>query len=130
MMLGAVKWVRDLPFHVVVTALAKEEDDDTGQTHYWPMLQGRGVMKQLPGIFDHVFCGIRVTDGDRDKPTVTRYIVTDEVRGWHGKARDPRHRLKAVERTGDITELFRAMSMSDEEFKKKSKIQPTRTEDE
>ena len=41
MMLGAVKWVRDLPFHVVVSALAKEEDDDNGQTHYWPMLELR-----------------------------------------------------------------------------------------
>ncbi|MDG1415950.1 MAG: AAA family ATPase [Alphaproteobacteria bacterium] len=130
MMLGAVKWVRDLPFHVVVTSLAKEENDDNGQTHYWPMLQGKGVMKQLPGIFDHVFCGIRVTSGDRENPMVTRYVVTDEVRGWHGKARDPRHRLKPVEKTGNITDLFRAMSMSDEEFKKQqTKIQPTRTED-
>lgn len=116
LMLGAVKWVRDLPYHVVVTALAKEQEDDNGQTHYWPMVQGSAVMKQLPGIFDHVFCGVRVTSGDKDKPSVTRYVVTDEVRGWHGKARDPRKRLKPIEQTSDVTALFEKMSMSDDDL--------------
>jgi hypothetical protein len=120
-MLGACKWVRDLPYHVLVTALAKEENDDNGGTDYWPMVKGNAVGKQLPGIFDNVLCGVRVTSGDRTTPKVDRYVITDEVRGWHGKVRDPRRRLKPVERFGDhvdITELFERMSMPDSEHEK------------
>lgn len=71
-MLGALKWVRDLPYHVVVTALAKEGKDDNGDQDYWPHIQGNAVQKQVGGIFDHVFCGVRVTDGDRHQRVRSR----------------------------------------------------------
>ena len=112
-MIGTVKWIRDLPYHVLVTALAKEEQDDNGKTTYWPMVQGSKVAKQLPGIFDNVFCGIRRTAGEGNDLRVSRYIVTEEVGGWHGKVRDPNRRLRPVERGGDMTELLSRMELSD-----------------
>lgn len=117
-MLGFCKWLRDRPYHVLVTALAKEETDDNGGTDYWPAVKGNAVGKQLPGIFDNVLCGVRVTSGDRTTPKVERYIVTEEVKGWHGKVRDPRRRLKAVEKVSDVTELFARMEMPESEHEK------------
>ena len=110
LMLGSVKWIRDLPYNVVVTALAKEETNDNGETDYWAMIKGASVQKQLPAIFDNVLCGVRTTDGDRTDPKVERYLVTDEVRGWKGKVRDPNRKIGAVMRTADITDLFKLMN--------------------
>lgn len=62
-------------------------------------------------------CGVRTTEADDSgRPRVKRYIVTDEVSGWHGKTRDPRGRIEAYEACDNITSLFDRMSMSDEEF--------------
>ena len=109
-MLGALKSFRDLPVHVYVTCLAKEEKDANDMTHYWPLVKGASVSKHVPALFDHVLCGVRVTDtNDQGKPKVSRYIVTDEVSGWHGKTRDPRNRLKAYELCSDVTDLLDRM---------------------
>ena len=79
-------------------------------THYWPLVKGASVSKHVPALFDHVLCGVRVTDtNDQGKPKVSRYIVTDEVSGWHGKTRDPRNRLKAYELCSDVTDLLDRM---------------------
>jgi hypothetical protein len=119
LMLGTMKWIRDLPYHVYVTSLAKEETDANDATHYWPLVKGQAVAKHLPAIFDHVFCGVRVTEKtDAGVPRVVRYVVTDEVSGWHGKVRDPKHRLKPYEQCNDITALLERMVMSDEQFEK------------
>lgn len=121
-MLGVVKWFRDLPYHVLVTALAKEETDENGRTDYWPMVAGKAITRQLPGIFDNVFCGVRVSEtayDEKGRPRgvkVKRWIVTDEYNGWHGKVRDPRRRLKAVENGGNIADLFARMELADDEF--------------
>lgn len=121
-MLGVVKWFRDLPYHVLVTALAKEETDENGRTEYWPMVAGKAVTRQLPGIFDNVFCGVRHSETAYDENgrprgvKVRRWIVTDEYNGWHGKVRDPRRRLKAVENSSNIAELFTRMEMPEEAF--------------
>ena len=105
--------------HYLVTALAKENQDDNGNTEYWPMIDGKSSMQQLPGIFDCVFCGVRHTSGNQsDGQKVVRYVVTEEVRGWKGKVRDEKRRLKAVEQTGNIVDLFKRMDMSDEDFEK------------
>ena len=88
-LLGALKWFRDLPVHVYVSCLAKEEKDANDVTQYWPLVKGNAVAKHVPAIFDHVMCGVRTTEKtDGGHPKVRRYIVTDEVSGWHGKARD------------------------------------------
>ena len=116
MMLGALKAVRDLPVHVYVTCLAKEEKDANDMTHYWPLVKGQAVSKHVPALFDHVLCGVRTTEpNDQGKPKVQRYIVTDEVSGWHGKTRDPRNRLKAYEKSDDVTELLARMSAPEDE---------------
>tara|TARA_R110002074_G_scaffold39639_3_gene106453 strand:+ start:750 stop:1553 length:804 start_codon:yes stop_codon:yes gene_type:complete len=121
-MIGVCKAIRDLPMHVLVTALAKESQDEEGMNQYWPMVAGKQVQMQLPGIFDCVFCGIRTTTGNaKDGVKVERFIVTDEVRGWHGKVRDEKRRLKSVETEADLTKLFARMDMSDEDFNKFSK---------
>ena len=118
-LIGACKAIRDMPMHVLVTALAKENQDDNGNVEYWPMVGGKATMQQLPGIFDCVFCGVRSTSGDRDSgQQVVRYVVTEEVRGWKGKVRDEKRRLKAVEKTSNIVELFKRMDMEDDEFQK------------
>jgi hypothetical protein len=118
-LIGACKWVRDLPMHVVVTALAKENQNENGDPEFWPMVAGKQVQTQLPGIFDAVFCGVRKTTGDEKSGLrIERFIVTDEVRGWHGKVRDENRRLRNVERASDVTELFARMDMDDEEYAK------------
>lgn len=116
LMIGALKWIRDLDMHVVCTCLLSEEEDDNGLTTYWPMVKGSKVAKQIPALFDHVLCGIRHTDGDRTSPKVTRYLATDQVRGYYAKARDPRQRLKPIEKCDDITKLFAKMALSDGEW--------------
>ena len=115
---SALKWIRDLPYHVLVTALAKESTNDNGSVEYWPNVPGNAVGRKLPGLFDNVLCGVRVTTGDRTSPEIRRYIVTEEVRGWHGKVRDPRQRLKPIEDADNIAELLSRIKMSDDAFKK------------
>lgn len=112
-LIGALKWVRDLDYHVLMTALAKEEADDNGKQHYWPMVQGKGVMKQIPGMFDNVFCGVRTTTEDpaTGKPRITRKFITEEVNGWHGKSRDPFGVIDDVEETADITDIFKKLKV-------------------
>jgi hypothetical protein len=54
---------------------------------------------------------VRVTEkSDNGHPRVRRYIVTDEISGWHGKARDPRNTLKAFEECDNVTELLAKMA--------------------
>lgn len=114
--IGACKYIRDMPMHVIVTALAKEEQDENGNTNHWPMIKGRGIQKQLPGIFDCVLCGVRATSGDQNNPGIMRYVVTEEMRGWHGKVRDEKRRLSPFELEGNIVNLFRRMDMPDTEY--------------
>lgn len=109
-MLGILKIIRDLPVHVVVTSLAKEETDENGVTTYWPLVPGSAVAKQLPGLFDHVFGLVRATDGGKDAPIVRRFIVTDHVRGWVCKTRDPYSRVPAYMETSDITKILDLVS--------------------
>ncbi len=121
LMLGALKWVRDLPYHVYVSALAKEEKDANDVTQYWVLVKGASVSKHVPALFDHVFCGVRTTEKtDNGLPKVRRYVVTDEVSGWHGKTRDPRNLLAPFEEVDDITELLARMSAPAENSKTKS----------
>lgn len=116
-LIGALKWIRDLPMHVYVSCLAKEETDANGVTHYWPMVKGQSVSKQIPAIFDHVLCGVRKSEVDSTGvPRVRRYIVTDEISGWHGKVRDPLRRVRPYEECADITSLLHRMTMPAEEF--------------
>ncbi|MBW3783717.1 AAA family ATPase [Aeromonas veronii] len=113
-MLAALKWLRDKPYHILVTALVEEDtegDDLNGPTvtNYWPLVKGNRVSRQIPGIFDNVFAGLRlVTENPENKanPTIRRFVITDEVRGYHGKTRDPKRTLKAVEECDDITLLL------------------------
>jgi hypothetical protein len=110
LMMGALKWVRDLPMHVYVTALAMDETDDNDKTHYWPHVHSKKLAKQVPGLFDHVLCGLRETVKDADGTAkVHRSFVTDQVNGWHGKVRDPLNRIRAVEKTARVTDLLLRM---------------------
>ena len=100
-----------MPVHVYVSCLAKEEKDANDVTQYWPLVKGNAVAKHVPAIFDHVMCGVRTTEKtDGGHPKVRRYIVTDEVSGWHGKARDPRNVLKPFEECDNVTDLLAKMA--------------------
>ena len=113
----ALKWVRDLPYHVLITCLATEEQDDNGQTHYWPMLVQNKVQKMVPALYDHVFCLVQATqDNGEGKTKVKRFLVTDNVNGWHGKTRDPHRRLQPYEDCDDVTELLRRVYMTPAEY--------------
>jgi len=117
-MTSVLKSIRDLPFHVYITCLAKEEKTPNDTIEYWPHVPGQAVGKKIPALFDHVLCGVRVTEkDDKGIPKVKRYIATDEVSGWHGKTRDPRQRLQAYEECDDVTALLSRIAMTDEEFK-------------
>ena len=126
-MIGALKWIRDLDMHVVCTCLLAEEEDDNGQTTYWPMVKGGKVSKQIPALFDHVFCGKRHTEEENGVLTVTRYLATDQVKGYYAKARDPRQRLRPIEKCDDITVLFSKMQMTDAEWAKQQLKQTDNT---
>lgn len=119
-LIGACKAIRDMNMHVVVTALAKENVDENGNNEYWPMVAGKATMQQLPGIFDCVFCGVRAYVEQDGRQKVVRYIITDEVRGWHGKVRDEHRVIKPIEKTGNIVELLARL---DGEYDEKSKEQ-------
>jgi hypothetical protein len=119
-MIGAMKWLRDRPMHVLMTSLAAEETDDNGRTHYWPLVKGAKVSKQIPGLYDHVWAGVRSTSGDASNPVIERYLITEEVHGWHGKSRDPRRRLKPVEKSSNVADLLLRIDMP-EEAKKAAK---------
>ena len=108
-MLGALKWIRDKSdMHVLVTCLAKEENTPNGTVDYWPLVKGNAVSKHVPSLFDYVFAGAKETDPGKDgtPPRVRRLVITDEVNGFHGKARDPHNVLKPVEECSNITTLL------------------------
>lgn len=113
---AALKWVRDLPMHVLITALAAEEADDNGVINFWPMLVQKKVQKLVPALYDHVFCLVRKTSEEDGKLKVRRSIITEQVHGWHGKSRDPHRRLNPVEATDDVTELLKRIYMTQEEY--------------
>ena len=117
-MIGACKAIRDMNLHVIVTCLAKENQNENGEAEYWPMVDGKATMQQLPGIFDCVFCGVRTTTEENGRQKVIRYLITDEYKGWHGKVRDEKRRLKPVEKTGNVVELLKKLDMSDDEYSK------------
>ena len=112
-MVGACKYIRDLPYHVVITALAKSTDDDNGDTMHLPLLQGSAVQAQIPGIFDNVFCGvIRTTKNPDGTSSTNRYVVTGGYAGWQGKVRDEHGVVQLVEETGDITSVLMKMDVA------------------
>tara|TARA_R110002096_G_scaffold329325_1_gene523450 strand:- start:874 stop:1665 length:792 start_codon:yes stop_codon:yes gene_type:complete len=115
---AALKWVRDLDMHVLITALAAEETDDNGTTNYWPMMVQKKVQKLIPALYDNVFCLVRKTSEQNGKMAVRRYLVTDQVNGWHGKTRDPHRRLAPFEECDDVTDLIERIYMTDAEFAK------------
>lgn len=118
-MLSTMKWIRDLPYHVYVTSLAAESNDDATGLDYWPHVKGAKVAKAIPAIFDHVFCAIKKDEVADEKVKTTRYIVTDQMYGWHGKVRDPFHRIESIEQTDDITELLDRMTRTKEDEEKR-----------
>jgi hypothetical protein len=108
-MIGACKFIRDLPFHVIITALAKEGEDENGDVKHMPLLQGNAVQAQIPGIFDNVFCGILKSVKEDDKFITKRFIITSAYGGWQGKVRDESGSVLTVEETGDVTAILLKM---------------------
>ena len=103
---AAIKVLKDLPYHILVTSLVRSKEDDNGNTYHQPLVKGQDLQRLLPGIFDNVFCGVRRTIQAEEGPAkVQRYIVTDEVNGWAGKYRGKPGTLKPIEDTGNVTEL-------------------------
>lgn len=117
-MVAALKWIRDLDLHVVITALATEEQDDNGRVQFWPMLVQKKVQKLIPALYDHVFCLVRKAEEKDGAIHASRLLITDQMAGWQGKTRDPNRRLSAIERTDDVTELLERINMPRDEWLK------------
>jgi len=122
---ASLKWLRDMPIHVLITCLQKEETNDNGGIDYFPMVIQSKVAKLLPALYDNVFCLVRKTVTQGDNVAVKRFIVTDNVNGHQAKTRDPYRRLKPIEDTDDITQLLKIIQMSDAEYQKFSKKGPS-----
>jgi len=112
-MIGALKFVRDLPMEVLVTSLAKEDKNENDSLEFWPMVHQAKVAKKIPALFDHVFCGIKTTEDSGGTVVSKRHVITDEIRGWHGKTRDPRGRLESIEPCGNLVELLKRVKAKD-----------------
>lgn len=116
-MIGSLKWIRDLDYHIIVTALAKDEEDDNGRVTFWPHVHGKAAAKQIPALFDHVFAGVRETvKTDEGGIEVIRKLYTDEVYGYHGKIRDPLQRIPPVLDSSNIAEVIKAIHMNSSDY--------------
>lgn len=120
LMVGWLKLLRDLPVHVLVTALAATEEDDNGALAHRPMVRMRKVQQHLPGIFDHVFAGVRKTleTAEGTGTRVERFLVTDGYKGYVAKSRDPRRRMAPVERGANVVELLDRITMPDSDYER------------
>ena len=109
-MVGACKYIRDLPYHVIITALAKTTEDDNGDKQHIPLVQGNAVQAQIPGIFDNVFCGTTMNFKQADGTLIAkRCVVTSGTSGWQGKVRDDLGKVLSIEETGDVTTILSKM---------------------
>jgi hypothetical protein len=112
-MIGACKFIRDLPYHVIITALAKTTEDDNGDAQHIPLLQGNAVQAQVPGIFDNVLCGVsKMIKNEAGINESKRFVVTAAYAGWQGKVRDESGSILPVEETGDITSILLKMDVA------------------
>ena len=74
------------------------------------MLDQKKVQKNFGANFDFVFCLVRKTSEQDNKMVVSRYLITDNVKGWHGKVRDPKRVLRSVENESDVTILMKRVT--------------------
>lgn len=108
-MIGACKFIRNLPYHVTITALAKEDKDENGDIRFVPLIQGNAVQAQIPGIFDNVFGGVIKTVIENEQKVSKRFVITSQYAGFQGKVRDESGIVLPVEETGDITTILLKM---------------------
>lgn len=113
--------LRDLPIHTIVTALAAEEQDGNGAINFWPMLHQKSKQKRFCGTFDLVAALVNRTEtvkqeNGKDKMVMRRYTLTSDVQGWHGKTRDPQHRVRSVEEGTNVAELVQRLLLTKEEW--------------
>jgi hypothetical protein len=110
-MLAACRYIRDLPYHVIISALAKETENENGDREIWPAVHGSKIQMQIPGVFDCVLCGVKtnVKAADGKGMEVRRLIVTDEYKGWHGKVRDENRVISAVEQTDSVIDIIKRL---------------------
>jgi len=107
-LIGAMKWFRNLPYNIIVTALAKEVENENAEREVRPSVNGAKAQTQIAGIFDIVLGGIRrnVKNEETGKAEVKRYLVTDVYAGYQCKARDENRVLSAVEKTSNIVDIL------------------------
>ena len=113
--------LRDLPIHVVCTALATESKDENGMTNFWPMLHQKSKVEAFCGTFDVVAALINKsetvkTEDGKTKMKMHRYTLTGNVSGWHGKTRDCHGRIRVAEEGTNVASLVKRLVMNKEEF--------------
>lgn len=85
-----VRAFRDLPMHVLVTALDDAETDKaTGEVRVWPALQG-SVQKQLPAYFDIVLYAFTRETGEPDQRRTVHAVLTQNSGKYVAKDRSGR----------------------------------------
>ena len=118
--------LRDLPIHVVCTALATESKDENGMTNFWPMLHQKSKVEAFCGTFDVVAALINKsetvkTEEGKTKMKMHRYTLTGNVSGWHGKTRDCHGRIRVAEEGTNVASLVQRLVMNKEEFENTKK---------
>lgn len=82
-----VRSFRDLPIHVLVTALEETEVDKlTGEIRVLPSLQG-SVQKQLPAYFDEVLYAYAKEVGEGEDRRIRHHLLTRNSGKYIGKDR-------------------------------------------
>lgn len=82
-----VRSFRDLPIHVLVTALEETEiDKASGEMRVLPSLQG-SVQKQLPAYFDEVFFAYAKEVGEGEDRRIRHHLLTRNSGKYIGKDR-------------------------------------------
>lgn len=115
-MMGAARFLRDLPMHVIISALSQEsENEATGEKEITPLIQGGKAKAQIPGIFDAVLGLVaRHTKATKDAPASTaRYVITGPSGGWRCKVRDEHGVVDAVMETGSIVDVLKLIEAAD-----------------
>jgi hypothetical protein len=111
--IGACKFLRDLPYHVCLTALAAAKTTEDQEVERWPLVQGNKIAGQLAGVFDNVFCGLsKEVKLEGGTQATERAVITGKIGGWQGKVRDEHGVVDLVEKTGDITTILNKIEAS------------------
>lgn len=102
-----LRCLRDLPYHVVVTALVTHElNEESGETRVYPLVQSKKLPNQLAGYFNVVgFLFKRAVATEDGEQTVSRKIMLEGPSRFLCKPCEPLKGIKDVNLTEWVEEF-------------------------